>query len=104
MCRKCNLEKTSFINLQRTPNTYDAFFLSKFNLSFVFVADIRFSSSTFILFKSGIRFSSSTFVLFKSDIRFSSSTFVLLKSDNRFSSATFVLFMLDVRSFRSKIV
>ena len=59
-------------------------------------------------FKFNIRFSSSTFVLFKSDISssfqvqhsFSSCwTFeVCLKFDIRFSSSTLVLFMFDVRS------
>ena len=71
-------------NFNWTHPQYGAFLLSKFILLFVFITDIRFSSSTFVLFKSDIRFPSSTFVLFKSDVRFSSSTFVLFMLDVRF--------------------
>ena len=95
---------------------YGAFFLSKFNLSFVFITDIRFSSSTFVLFKSEICFSSSTFVLFMLDVRsfrskfVSSLTFVfqvqhLFFEDRiRFSSLTLILFMFDVHSLRLTFV
>ena len=44
-----------------TPDVYGALFLSNFNLSFVFACDIRFSTSTFVLFDQQ---SSTTFVFF----------------------------------------
>ena len=58
---------------------YGAFFLSKLNLSFVFIITLVFQvqhSFCDLLFKPDIRFSSSTFVLFMLDVRSLRSRFV----------------------------
>ena len=48
----------------------------------LFDHDIRFSTSSFVLFNLGSHFLSSAFVLFKHNVRYLSSTFVLFKRDD----------------------
>ena len=59
---------------------YDTFFLSKFNLSVVFMYNLCFSNWALLLFNHDICFSTSSFVLFNLDSRFLSSALVFLST------------------------
>ena len=72
-------------------------FQSKFNLLVVFIYDLRFSISVFLLFNLDIRFSTSTFILFNLGNRFLSSTFVLFKHLSFVSPVFSLTFVFEVR-------
>ena len=56
------LSCSDILKTRTSAGMYGAFFLSKFNLAFVFITDIRFSSSTFVLFMLDVRSFMSKFV------------------------------------------